>query len=318
MAIKPEEAKVTLVERAIAHVRERLSVPRATEVEWFVREYYADAAPEDLAELDLYGAALAHWHLLQLRRPREAKVRVYTPDLEEHGWQSTHSVVEIVTDDMPFLVDSVTMVLTRHGSSIHVGIHPILSVRRDDDWRLVERLPREAEGVAESLIHIEIDRQADQAFADELAGELRRVLADVHAAVEDWPAMRDRIREIGAELAERPPSWGCAARSRSPWPLHSRTRPMPALRSKVATSSSSSPSWSSSLLQGLSLPFVIRSLGLTDDRRPEEEELRPACTPRTRRSPGSRSCWTTGRSRPRTPCMSVASTPHAVIASAAC
>jgi glutamate dehydrogenase len=205
MAVKLEEAKVALVDKAIAHVRERLSVPQATEVERFVREYYADAAPEDLGELDLYGAALTHWHFLHRRRPGEAKVRVYTPDLEEHGWQSKHSVVEIVTDDMPFLVDSVTMALTRHGTSIHLGIHPILSVRRDDDGRLVELLPRDAEGVAESLIHVEIDRQADQAVADELAAELRRVLADVRAAVEDWPAMRDRIREIRTELDERPP-----------------------------------------------------------------------------------------------------------------
>jgi glutamate dehydrogenase len=205
MTVKPEEAKVALVDKAIAYVRERLSAPQATEVERFVREYYADAAPEDLGELDLYGAALAHWHFLQRRRPGEAKVRVYTPDLEEHGWQSKHSVVEIVTDDMPFLVDSVTMALTRHGTSIHLGIHPILSVRRDDDGRLVALLPRDAEGVAESLIHVEIDRQADQAVADELAAELRRVLADVRGAVEDWPAMRDRIREVRAELDERPP-----------------------------------------------------------------------------------------------------------------
>jgi glutamate dehydrogenase len=205
MTVKPEEAKAALVERAIAQVHERLPGPQAADVESFVRSFYADAAPEDLGELDLYGAALAHWHLLRRRRPGERKIHAYTPALEEHGWQSTHSVVEIVTDDMPFLVDSVAMALTRRGSAIHAFVHPMIKVRRDDEGRLLELLPWEAEGLGESLIHVQIDRQADQASLDELAEELERALADVHAAVEDWQAMRERVGEIVAELAERPP-----------------------------------------------------------------------------------------------------------------
>jgi glutamate dehydrogenase len=202
MAVKPREAKTPLVEKAIAHVHERLPGPQAGDVERFLRAYYADAAPEDLGELDLYGAALAHWHLLQRRRPGERKVHAYTPTLEEHGWQSTHTVVEIVTDDMPFLVDSVAMALTRRGSAIHVFVHPMIKVRRDDEGRLLELLPWGADGLAESLIHIELDRQAGQASLDELTLELERVLADVNAAVEDWQAMRNRLLEIVGELGE--------------------------------------------------------------------------------------------------------------------
>jgi len=205
MALKPGETKATLVEKAVAHVRERLPGPQTDVVERFVRAYYADAAPEDLGELDLYGAALAHWHLLHRRRPGELKVHAYTPTLEEHGWQSKHSVVEIVTDDMPFLVDSVAMALTRRGSAIHVFVHPMIKVRRDDEGRLSELVPWAADGLAESLIHVEIDRQAEKAALDELERDVHRVLADVHAAVEDWPAMRERMREIVAELDERPP-----------------------------------------------------------------------------------------------------------------
>ena len=91
-------------------------------------------------EFDLYGAALAHWHLAKAPAG-EPKVHVYTPSVEEHGWQSTHSVVEIVTDDMPFLVDSVAMALTRRGSAIHLVIRPMLRMRRDDEGRLLESAP---------------------------------------------------------------------------------------------------------------------------------------------------------------------------------
>jgi glutamate dehydrogenase len=205
VAVKPEETKAALVEKAVEHVRGRLPGPQAADVERFVREYYADAAPEDLGELDLYGAALAHWQFLQRRRPGEIKVHVYTPTLDEHGWQSPHSVVEIVADDMPFLVDSTAMALTRGGSAIHAFVHPIVRVRRDEDGRLQELLPWESDGVAESLIHVEIDRQADQARQHALTAELQRVLADVQAAVVDWPAMREQARTMVAQLDERPP-----------------------------------------------------------------------------------------------------------------
>jgi glutamate dehydrogenase len=204
MAVKPEESKAALVGKTIEHVRERLSGPQADQVEQFVAVYYADAAPEDLHELDLYGAALAHWQFLQRRQPGETKVRVYTPNLDEHGWQSTHSVVEIVTDDMPFLVDSVVMAVTRQGSAIHRFVHPIVRVRRDDEGRLLNVLPWAAEGMAESLLHVEIDRAAEGEGLGALAAYLQRVLADVRAAVEDWPAMRERVSGIVSELDERP------------------------------------------------------------------------------------------------------------------
>src|SRR5439155_19146382 len=156
MTVRAEDAKAALVEKAAAQVRERLAPPQAPEIEQFVRTYGADAAPEDLAELDLYGAALAHWQLLQRRRPGEARVHVYTPRVEQHGWQSRHSVVEIVTDDMPFLVDSIAMAITRHGSAIHLFVHPIVRVERDAEGHLVS-LAGPGEGVGESVIHVEID-----------------------------------------------------------------------------------------------------------------------------------------------------------------
>jgi glutamate dehydrogenase len=205
MAVKPEEAKAARVEEAVTQVRERLPAAQADQLERFVRAYFADAAPEDLGDLDLYGAALAHWQLLQRRHPGAPKVHVYTPTFEEHGWQSPHSVVEIVTDDMPFLVDSVSLALTRRGSAIHVFVHPIVRVRRDDEGRLLELVDWEDEGVAESLIHVEIVRQPDREALDGLTAELHRVLADVQAAVDDWPATRERVREIVADLDEHPP-----------------------------------------------------------------------------------------------------------------
>src|SRR4051794_5930760 len=104
MATKTKPSKGSLVDNAVAQANARLPHPEADRLERVIRRYVADSATEDLEQLDLYGAALAHWHLLQQRAPGEAKVHVYTPEVEEHGWRSPHTVVEIVSDDMPFLV----------------------------------------------------------------------------------------------------------------------------------------------------------------------------------------------------------------------
>jgi glutamate dehydrogenase len=210
MTAKVEEAEATLIEAVCARVRERIESDKAPQVEAFVRQYYSWVPAEDLvgrSALDLYGAALAHWNFLRSRKPGDTKVRVYNPDFEQHGWQSTHTVVEVATDDMPFLVDSLSMELNRHGYGIHLLIHPVLHVRRDEDGELAELLPAgsaEATAPAESALHVEIDQQTEPASLEALLADLRRVLEDVRAVVEDWKDMRARVRDAVAELEEAP------------------------------------------------------------------------------------------------------------------
>src|SRR6185503_12005799 len=121
-----------------------------------IRRYWERVAPDDLLArdpADLFGAAMAHWQTGHRRLPDQApNVRLYNPDLEVDGWESRHTVVEVVCDDRPFLVDSVTMVLQRHRWGIHLVVHPVLDVERTADGELV--------GVGgdthESWIHLEV------------------------------------------------------------------------------------------------------------------------------------------------------------------
>jgi glutamate dehydrogenase len=214
VALKTEQMEAALIDEVCSRARDRLPEDQAPQVEEFVRQYYHWVPPEDLverSELDVYGAALAHWNFMGRRAPGEAKVRVYNPQFEQHGWRSTHTVVEIATDDMPFVVDSVSMELSRHGYGSHLLIHPVIRVRRDDDGELVEILPPGAtedagpSGPAESVLHVEVDRQSEATELEALRGHLLRVLGEVRAAVEDWPQMRERVRELIAELEETPP-----------------------------------------------------------------------------------------------------------------
>src|SRR5215218_2397336 len=203
-----EGTESALIDAVCLRVRERVEGDDAARLEQFVRLYHEWVPAEDLADrdpLDVYGAALAQWNFMRRRKPGTTKARVYNPDFEQHGWQSTHTVVEVVTDDMPFLVDSIGMELSRQSYGVHLVVHPVLRVRRDEEGALLEVLPGAGNGagdgsVAESIIRFEIDRQSEAAELDALRDDVLRVLGDVRAAVEDWPAMRARAREIADDL----------------------------------------------------------------------------------------------------------------------
>ena len=222
MALKTADLKTELIDAVCARVRERLPAEQAPSCEAFVRQYYHWLPPEDSAArspLDLYGAAIAHWNLAQRRAPREAKVRVYNPDYEQHGWRCPqYTVVEVVTSDMPYLVDSVTMELTRQGYLIDLVIHPVMQICRDADGQLLEVTIAEAgaphtnggpaastSASAESVLHVEVGREPDQELLAQLRAGLMRVLGDVRAAVEDWEPMRRRSQALIEELESQPP-----------------------------------------------------------------------------------------------------------------
>ncbi|MET7901231.1 NAD-glutamate dehydrogenase [Streptomyces sp. NPDC005355] len=224
MQTKLDEAKAELLARA-ARVAENSPAGGQTPVQGlgpetltaYLQHYYLHTPPEDLADrdpVDVFGAALSHYRLAEVRPQGTANVRVHTPTVEEHGWTCSHSVVEVVTDDMPFLVDSVTNELTRQGRGIHVVIHPQVIVRRDITGKLIElldeswdrkpgqKLPHDA--VVESWIHVETDRETDRGDLKQITADLLRVLSDVREAVEDWEKMRESALRLAEALPEEP------------------------------------------------------------------------------------------------------------------
>ena len=113
---------------------------------------------------------------------------------DRDGWCSPHTVVEVVSDDMPFLVDSVTMELGRQGHGIDLVIHPVIHVRRDQDGVLTDVLEHSAsDAIPESILHAEVTRDADDEALETLKRNVERVLTEVKTAVEDWGAMRAPI-----------------------------------------------------------------------------------------------------------------------------
>ena len=177
----------------------------------FIRQYYHGVAEEDLTEYPsehLAAAALSHLRFATTRKPRRPCVRVYNPDEASDGFSSKHTIVEVTIEDMPFLVDSLGMVLTQAGLTIHLMVHPVLAVRRDRGGRLIELAELDDTSkryTHESWQHIETDRIEDPVRLQDLERKLVRTLDDVQLAVEDWREMRQRARDAALEIARNPP-----------------------------------------------------------------------------------------------------------------
>lgn len=166
--------------------------------------YYRDALLEDLVQRqphDLLGAALGHCQTADRRMPGEAVVRAFTPSIEADGWSTGCTVIQIVVDDTPFVVDSVTSEISRLGHEIRMLLHPQMSVSRGRDGRLLDPCSVAEAVTRESWVYVEIPRLADANETEALVENLRRVLADVQVAVADWQPMTARALEIAAGLA---------------------------------------------------------------------------------------------------------------------
>jgi glutamate dehydrogenase len=176
----------------------------------FIEGLFDRAVPEDLVSLDareVVTLAEAAWAFMAERRPGAPKIHFETPAAAGERLKAV-SVLEIVNDDMPFLVDSVLGELNDRGVGIRLVVHPIFSVRRDATGYLMGfhgTRPAAATVPRESFIHVHIDRIDDETHRREIVQALEQVLADVRVCVNDWRPMMGRVEEVIAGLKASPP-----------------------------------------------------------------------------------------------------------------
>ncbi|MBT2152679.1 MAG: NAD-glutamate dehydrogenase [Pseudoalteromonas tetraodonis] len=175
-------------------------------VEKFAKALYSNMSKEDLAnrnDSDLYGAALSLWNSLEKNTSDDAVIRVFNPEVAKDGWQSSHTIVEIIAKDMPFLVDSVRMAMTRENIASHLLLHSPLKIQRDKNDKIsgLSSLKAEQESTStKTVFFIEIDRQTDATVIESFKKELESVLVDVSVAVEDWQPIREKLIAVSKSL----------------------------------------------------------------------------------------------------------------------
>ncbi|MDE2279899.1 MAG: NAD-glutamate dehydrogenase, partial [Xanthomonadaceae bacterium] len=174
-------------------------VQRLDEAQFFIGAFFARISAGDfgLHTPEQWAAVVAGLlEFAQQRTAGRAAVRVLTPE-------AGYAMLQIVTDDMPFLVDTVSMVVSAH-AQIHGVVHPVLPMRRDAGGKLLAL--GDEQGTAESVMHFEVDRLVDADECSRLIAQVEASLDDVRAAVGDWAAMRDKALAIADELPRRRPA----------------------------------------------------------------------------------------------------------------
>jgi glutamate dehydrogenase len=171
------------------------------------RRFYQFVAAEDLGQHDpqrLHDDVVDMLGWASIRPAGHTIIRVF------HSPDEGRTVLEIVTDDMPFLVDSVTNELTRQGRDISLIVHPLLAVHRNPNGELVQivdvDIDEATSAIPESWMRIEFDRDYADDECSAIESGVRKVLSDVRKAVSDWGAMRQRALRLADELTSAPPS----------------------------------------------------------------------------------------------------------------
>jgi glutamate dehydrogenase len=179
-----------------------------TDLKHFVSQFYAKLPVSDQAQYDAkHAVALAQsaFEFISKRTPGEPKIRIFSPTKATDGYDSRYVVIELLNDDMPFLVDSLTVELARQGLTIRETLHPILRVQRDKKGVLTEigEGKGNSEGYAlESLIHFEVSVLPEGIGHEQLQADLEWVLKHIRMTVADWKEITHKAEAICDRLQD--------------------------------------------------------------------------------------------------------------------
>ncbi len=207
-----EEEKNLIINEVTTLIEKKSPQKSAALCMQFVRQFYQTMALEDLKESgveDLCGLAMHFWQLIEVRQLHEIKINIYNPDREHDGFQSNHTVIELICEDMPFLVDSLRIVLNRMGLGLYLTVHMGgIRLLRDQARHVTEILPRAEEQTTDLLVEapilIKINRQVDPAIMGALEQQFRQVLTENRAVIDDWTVMRGRVCAVADEVNHAP------------------------------------------------------------------------------------------------------------------
>src|SRR5262245_57178244 len=167
-----------------------------------VNRFWRLVPDEELAgrtAAQMLAAAKAHLELAQQRLPGELKLEIEQSE--------DRTALLVVTDDMPFLVDSLTAAIAAADLEVRMLAHPLVVVRREALGALTQVRPvTEPDDagpgeIVESWMRLEVARLRDEDAVTALRNDVQRVLTDVREAVEDWPRMRTQALALADELA---------------------------------------------------------------------------------------------------------------------
>ncbi|WP_426417560.1 NAD-glutamate dehydrogenase [Aestuariirhabdus sp. LZHN29] len=197
-----KQQKLDTIDQLKQRIHDQLPTDQREPVLALADLYFRESISRDLISTpqdELEGALLCLWDCMRQRVPGEPRIRIYNPSFEEHGWHCPHTVIEVITDDMPFLISSLTMELMRRELTLHRITHPVIACKRDDKGQLIAVFPHDTNEKGahrEAVTRIEVDQQGSRKKQQELKLALTSILRDVQVAVSDWQPMSAKLEEV--------------------------------------------------------------------------------------------------------------------------
>ncbi|MCO4798008.1 MAG: NAD-glutamate dehydrogenase [Colwelliaceae bacterium] len=192
-----------ILSNVVKLIKQKVPSETAPLVEQFSNLLYKNISTLDLADRndsDMYGAMLSLWNSLNAHQDDKPIIKVFNPQVSKNGWKSSHTIIEIIVGDMPFLVDSIRIALSRLGVTPHLILNSPIKLIRDKENNIQKLSASSDEKMKstsiETVFFIEIDRQSDQTVLDNIASELHSVVSDIAITVNDWQSMKNRLGEV--------------------------------------------------------------------------------------------------------------------------
>ncbi len=201
------DIKDRLIDEIVASKPKSNSLKSRKQIDNFLRQYFVDVPVEDMegkSTKKMARAAISHLEFGRVRKKGQPLLRIFNPTEKRDGYTSPYTFIEMVNEDMPFLVDSVSAAITRQHLAVHITVHPVLRVERDTRGRIQDVLDTSNGGDNESFIRFAVDKETDEQILNILEHEIYKVLGDIRTAVADWAKMRGKMLEAITALKEGP------------------------------------------------------------------------------------------------------------------
>ena len=203
-------AEIALADELLAEISELVPADRLETAVAFARAFTRRMPPElgSRSPSELAGQVVGAFRLADARNGADVAVRVFNPDGEHDGYTTPGSVIEMNTEDAPFLFDSLNEELEARDLELRAVIHPVVGTERDEDGRIARVLNVRDAQVRESVMHFEVDRRLSEPEMIDLEDAVRRILGDVRLAVRDFHAMRDAVGRMTLVAEAASPRYG--------------------------------------------------------------------------------------------------------------
>jgi len=209
MNANSENNKLNLLNKIKTAIASRMEATAAKQAALFCDNFFKrvpiTALSEDTPE-NVSAMVINQLDFLKKRKQGQLSIRVFNPEKKRDGWDCQHTVVEMSNDDMPFLVDTSSMVMQELNMGVHLIVHPVLNVERDANGKLKSFHPRSTKNsVKESFIHIHLDKQTDPTVLTSVEDLLKSRMAIIRTTVADWLLMKKSLEHAISVFGKNAP-----------------------------------------------------------------------------------------------------------------